>query len=60
MTSEQTYTILETKLKESLDEQTDLQSVDINDIMKQSLVIKELSDALNNIVDDDLSVYSDS
>jgi len=60
MTSEQTYTILETKLKESLDEQTDLQSVDINDIMKQSLVIKELSDALNNIVDDDPSVYSDS
>jgi hypothetical protein len=60
MTSEQTYTILETKLKESLDEQIDIQSVDIDDIMKQSLMIKELSEALNDIVDDDPLVYSDS
>jgi len=60
MTSEQTYTILETKLKESLDEQIDIQSVDIDDIMKQSLIIKELSEALNDTVDDDPLVYSDS
>lgn len=60
MTSEQTYTILETKLKESLDEQIDIQSVDIDDIMKQSLMIKELSEALNDIVDDDPLVYSNS
>ena len=60
MASEQTYTILETKLRESLDEQTDLQSVDIDDIMKQSLVIKKLSDALNDIVDDSPLFYSDS
>jgi len=60
MTSEQTYTILETKIQESLDEQIDLQSVDINDIMKQSLMIKELIDVLNDTVDDDPLVYSNS
>lgn len=60
MTTEQTYTILETKLKESLDEQIDLQSIDIDDIMKQSLAIKELSDVLNDSIDDDPSIYSNS
>ena len=60
MTTEQTYTVLETKLKESLDEQIDLQSIDIDDIMKQSLAIKELSDVLNDSIDDDPSIYSNS
>ncbi|MGY5148628.1 MAG: hypothetical protein ACW9W3_01025 [Candidatus Nitrosopumilus sp. bin_68KS] len=58
--SEQTYTILKTKLQESLDEQIDLQTIDINDVLKQSLVIRELSDVLNDTVDDEFSIFSNS
>ena len=60
MTPEQTYTVLETKMKESLDEQIDLQSVDLDDIMKQSLIIRELSDVLNDTVDNDPLDYTNS
>lgn len=57
---EQTYTILETKLKEALNEQTDLQTIDINDVMRESIEIKHLSDLLNDGVDDEPSTYSNS
>lgn len=59
-TVEQTYTILETKLKESVDEQVDLQSLNINDVMEQSQIIRELSDMLNEGIDDEPLTYSNS
>ena len=58
--SEQTFTILKTRIKESLSEQINLQSMDIDEVLEQSSDIKELAEALNDTVDNELLTYSNS
>ena len=60
MSTNHTYTVLKTKLKESLDEQIYLQPIIIDAIMKESLEIKKLTDALENYMDDEYLIYSNS
>ena len=58
--SEQTFTILKTRIKKSLSEQINLQSMDIDEVLEQSSDIKELAEALNDTVDNELLTYSNS
>lgn len=58
--SEESTFVLEKQLKDTIREQEEIQSIEVEKIMEQSSEIKKLSDAINESLDEEPLIYSSS